>query len=257
MFGGSSWATIYNGGDFGRREALVACRQLGFIAYDSDNVDVYDGGVYASGSTGVRLEWVYCDGRERRLSDCMYSLCEEKKCPGGGDIAVDCGSGGRVLSGATEPGRLSGFMLLTVVVFFFGHAYMRRREWGPTGRSLLPIPRYRRGRVPAPGLDDATTTSPSHEAPTGATENQVRDDRGTDAAGAGSSLSTSGSDALLRSSMVAPVVLQSFPATSPTVCTGPPPSYSDVSSHSYLQSPNCDPTQEMMPPPSYDDIIAK
>ncbi|XP_071482052.1 uncharacterized protein, partial [Diadema antillarum] len=204
MFGGSSWATIYNGGDFGRREALVACRQLGFIAYDSDNVDVYDGGVYASGSTGVRLEWVYCDGRERRLSDCMYSLCEEKKCPGGGDIAVDCGSGGRVLSGATEPGRLSGFMLLTVVVFFFGHAYMRRREWGPTGRSLLPIPRYRRGRVPAPGLDDATTTSPSHEAPTGATENQVRDDRGTDAAGAGSSLSTSGSDALLRSSMVAP-----------------------------------------------------
>ena len=57
--------------------------------------------------------------------------------------------------------RWSGFVVLLIIVPFFGHAYKRRSGYGHQDRSIIPIPRYHSGRVPLTSALDDPLSMPS------------------------------------------------------------------------------------------------
>ena len=85
----NEWGTVCNDASWGKCEATVACKQMGFADVTDYNTSVFRRG---SSSQNIWLDDVDCTGSESRLIDCRYSSimssCSHRK-----DVGIVCGPG--------------------------------------------------------------------------------------------------------------------------------------------------------------------
>jgi hypothetical protein len=79
----NEWGTVCNSG-WNKTDAIVACRQLGFLSVDRDSGTQGFGGYYQR----IWLKNVNCQGTESRLTDCPHSSGSD--CDHFNDVAISC-----------------------------------------------------------------------------------------------------------------------------------------------------------------------
>lgn len=93
IWSGRFWGTISNA-TFGQKEAVVACRTLGFK--DASKALVYKGRDTGYGYTSLTgggaqlIRQISCTGQEDKLRLCQITWCDEQ-CPVGGEVGIQCG----------------------------------------------------------------------------------------------------------------------------------------------------------------------
>eukprot|EP00057_Strongylocentrotus_purpuratus_P007136 XP_011661610.1 PREDICTED: deleted in malignant brain tumors 1 protein-like [Strongylocentrotus purpuratus] len=85
MFYNTSWVILCGAG-WGRREADVVCRMLGF----TDASDVLHNAAFGEGIGMVSLEGISCLGSENSLLACTFTSLEPNSCPSSQDVGVMC-----------------------------------------------------------------------------------------------------------------------------------------------------------------------
>ncbi len=81
------WGTVCDDG-WGRSEAAVVCRQLGYSAA-SDSIP-HQAGFFGSGLTAIHLDDVVCVGNESRLELCVHRGVGRHNCDNREDAGVVC-----------------------------------------------------------------------------------------------------------------------------------------------------------------------
>ncbi|XP_025100428.1 scavenger receptor cysteine-rich type 1 protein M130-like isoform X3 [Pomacea canaliculata] len=109
IFYNGTWNTVCRDG-FGQKEALVACRMLGF---NSTTAVAVGSGKYGGGSGPILFSYLQCVGHETSLAQCQYPGLYRHNCDHSEDVGVMCNFTqelkARVVGGRAESGRLEIF----------------------------------------------------------------------------------------------------------------------------------------------------
>ncbi|XP_025103083.1 deleted in malignant brain tumors 1 protein-like [Pomacea canaliculata] len=103
-----TWGTVCEDG-FGQRDALVACRMLGF---NSTTAVAVGSAKYGAGSGPILFNELQCVGHETSLAQCPYSELYRHNCGHWDDVGVMCNfnsaqqMSARVVGGTADAGRL-------------------------------------------------------------------------------------------------------------------------------------------------------
>lgn len=87
VFYRGAWGTVCDT-NFGREEALVVCKQLGYTG----NVEVHPNAHFGRGSGPIAIDNVDCHGNEFTLSECSFTRGRQSSCTHHRDVGVVCGS---------------------------------------------------------------------------------------------------------------------------------------------------------------------
>jgi len=85
VWGGDSWGTVCNDW-FGREDARVACRQLGFWRGEK-----LESNSFGDGTGTIGMDDVNCSGTEAEIQSCRYNGWGRHNCGHHEDVAVSCG----------------------------------------------------------------------------------------------------------------------------------------------------------------------
>ncbi|XP_025103064.1 deleted in malignant brain tumors 1 protein-like isoform X2 [Pomacea canaliculata] len=113
IFYDGTWNTVCGDG-FGQKEALVACRMLGF---NSTTAVAVGSNKYGEGSGPILFNNLQCVGNETSLAQCQHSGLYRHSCYHWQDVGVMCNTSNqtsqeltvRVVGGTAEAGRLEIF----------------------------------------------------------------------------------------------------------------------------------------------------
>ena len=83
------WGTVCDD-DWGNNDAIVVCRQLGFL---TTGVTVFFRAAFGQGTGPILLDKVDCFGTESRLADCPANSIGSHDCSHSEDAGVRCMSG--------------------------------------------------------------------------------------------------------------------------------------------------------------------
>ncbi len=82
----SEWGTVCDDG-WGSLDAIVACRQMGFLGV-SGSTSLYTSG---ASSQSIWLDDVVCSGSELRLDNCSHAGIGNHSCDHIKDVGINCG----------------------------------------------------------------------------------------------------------------------------------------------------------------------
>ena len=85
---GGVWGTVCDD-SWGREEALVVCRQLGYVDSQNDSIPLASA-YFGHGLTTIHLDDIECVGNEGRLIDCPHSGVGQHNCHHAEDAGVIC-----------------------------------------------------------------------------------------------------------------------------------------------------------------------